>query len=81
MRKKINYYLIFLILIFFSKSIAEENLIFLSLKNNEVNLRAGPSFEHPITNNVKNWFRILGNKNINVSKVVRIKFDALIQVF
>lgn len=47
MRKKISYYLIFLILSFFSKSIAEENLFFLSLKNNEVNLRAGPSFEHP----------------------------------
>ena len=40
--------LFFLILFFFSKSIANESVIFLSLKNNEVNLRQGPSFEYPI---------------------------------
>ena len=40
--------LFFLILLFFSKSIANESVIFLSLKNNEVNLRQGPSFEYPI---------------------------------
>jgi SH3-like domain-containing protein len=46
---------IFLILVLFasfffnfSKSIADENINFLSLKNNEVNLRVGPSFKHPI---------------------------------
>ena len=31
-----------------SKSTANENINFLSLKNNEVNLRQGPSFEYPI---------------------------------
>ena len=46
---------IFVILVFFSsvffnlyESFADENINFLSLKNNEVNLRVGPSFEHPI---------------------------------
>ena len=38
----------FLILLFFSPSLAGEELKFLSLKNNEVNLRIGPSFEYPI---------------------------------
>ena len=32
----------------FSLSIANENINFLSLKNQEVNLRTGPSFDHPI---------------------------------
>ena len=40
--------LFFSILFFFSKSFANENVNFLSLKNNEVNLRQGPSFEYPI---------------------------------
>ena len=41
--------LYFLIFLFFSyKSIANENINFLSLKNNEVNVRVGPSIEHPI---------------------------------
>ena len=30
------------------KSIAKESINFLTLKNNEVNLRQGPSFEYPI---------------------------------
>jgi len=38
----------FLILFFVSKSFAIENVSFLSLKKNEVNLRQGPSFEYPI---------------------------------
>ena len=38
----------FLILLFFSPTLANEELKFLSLKNNEVNLRIGPSFEYPI---------------------------------
>ena len=53
MRKNNKYYLIifvlfFLILFFFPKSFANESKKFLSLKNNEVNLRQGPSFEYPI---------------------------------
>ena len=40
--------LFFSILFFFQKSFANENINFLSLKNNEVNLRLGPSFEYPI---------------------------------
>ena len=45
-----KYYLIFLILFFFNfnKSISSENLKFSSLKNSEVNLRQGPSFDYPI---------------------------------
>ena len=53
MKKDNKYYLIFIvfffsILFFFQKSFANENVNFLSLKNNEVNLRQGPSFEYPI---------------------------------
>ena len=53
MGKKNKNYLIFLvlfflILFFFPKSFANESINFLSLKNNEVNLRQGPSFEYPI---------------------------------
>ena len=49
MDKKNKHYLVILILFFFiSNSIANENNDFLSLKNNEVNLRLGPSFEYPI---------------------------------
>ena len=53
MEKNSKHYLIILvlffsILFFFSKSFANENVNFLSLKNNEVNLRQGPSFEYPI---------------------------------
>ena len=53
MKKKNKYYFIFLIIffsiLFFSpKSFAKESINFLSLKNNEVNLRQGPSFEYPI---------------------------------
>jgi len=53
MREKNKNYLFFFIFyccIFFnfSLSIANENINFLSLKNEEVNLRTGPSFDHPI---------------------------------
>ena len=53
MEKNNKHYLVILvlffsILLFFSKSFANENVNFLSLKNNEVNLRQGPSFEYPI---------------------------------
>ena len=52
MKNKKNY-LVFLItsllvLPFFSKLYANESKKFLSLKNNEVNLRQGPSFKYPI---------------------------------
>ena len=40
--------LFFLILFFNVRSFAIENTFFLSLKNNEVNLRLGPAFEYPI---------------------------------
>jgi len=52
--KKINAcYLFFIILLFLnlfliSKIAANEDNFFLSLKNQEVNLRQGPSFEYPI---------------------------------
>ena len=36
------------ILLSFCSSFADENINFLSLKNDEVNLRQGPSFEYPI---------------------------------
>ena len=53
MKKDNNYFLIFLILFFlilpFSpKSFSNESINFLSLRNSEVNLRQGPSFEYPI---------------------------------
>ena len=53
MEKKDKHYLIILflffsILFFIPKSFANENINFLSLKKNEVNLRQGPSFEYPI---------------------------------
>ena len=41
-------FLFFSILFFTQKLFANENVNFLSLKNNEVNLRQGPSFEYPI---------------------------------
>ena len=52
MKNKKNY-LVFLItsllvLFFFYKLYANESKKFLSLKNNEVNLRQGPSFKYPI---------------------------------
>jgi len=48
MKKNNNYFLFFSILFFFTQSSANENINFLSLKNSEVNLRQGPSFEYPI---------------------------------
>ena len=42
-------FVLFLLILFsFPKSFANESINFLSLKNNEVNLRQGPSFEYPI---------------------------------
>ena len=53
MKKSDNYYLVlltlfFLVLFFIPKSFASEVTDFLSLKNNKVNLRQGPSFEYPV---------------------------------
>ena len=46
----------FLTLFFFSNSVAAQNLNFLSLKNNAVNLRQGPSFDYPIKLTYKKKF-------------------------
>ena len=47
-----NYYIFlvifFLIIFFIQKSFATESINFLSLKNNEVNVRVGPSKKYPI---------------------------------
>ena len=43
-------------MLFFSNSVAEQNLNFLSLKNNAVNLRQGPSFDYPIKLTYKKKF-------------------------
>ena len=53
MEKNSKHYLIILvlffsILFFISRSFANESVNFLSLKNNEVNVRVGPSKEYPI---------------------------------
>ena len=53
MKKNNQKYLIFLVLFFsilsfLPKLLANEKINFLSLKNNEVNLRQGPSFKYPI---------------------------------
>ena len=51
-KKDKNYYtflvIFFLIIFFIQKSFASESINFLSLKNNEVNVRVGPSKEYPI---------------------------------
>ena len=53
MKKKNKNYLTFLVvfflgLFFIQKAWANQDLVFLSLKNNEVNVRIGPSKEYPI---------------------------------
>ena len=53
MKKSNKYYLILLVLFFsisffFQDSFAKDDIDFLSLKKDEVNLRQGPSFEYPI---------------------------------
>ena len=53
MKKNNKKILIFLLTIFFflystQKTFPKENTDFLSLRNNETNLRQGPSFEYPI---------------------------------
>ena len=43
-------FIIYLILFifYFSNILAKENFSFLSLKNNKVNLRQGPSYDYPV---------------------------------
>ena len=49
MRQENKIYIIFFLAFFLiTKVSADENIVFLTLKNNEVNLRQGPSFEYPI---------------------------------
>ena len=49
MRQENKIYIIFFLAFFLiTKVSADENIIFLTLKNNEVNLRQGPSYEYPI---------------------------------
>jgi len=80
MRKNNKHYLIifvlfFLILFFFPKSFANESKNFLSLKNNEVNLRQGPSFEYPIKFIYKKKYlpvKIIDNKD-NFRKIIDLK--------
>ena len=44
-----NFIIYFILFIFyFSNILAKENFSFLSLKNNKVNLRQGPSYDYPI---------------------------------
>ena len=52
-------FLFFSIIFFIQISYANESKKFLSLKNNEVNLRQGPSFEYPI--------KLIYKKNIYLS--------------
>ena len=76
---KLNFPLIIfflLILFYISKSLADEKTSFLTLKNEEVNLRQGPSLEYPIRLTYKkknlpviiidtyeNWIKIKDFKN------------------
>ena len=80
MKKNNKHYLIILvlffsILFFFQKSFANENINFLSLKNNEVNLRQGPSFEYPIKFIYKKKYlpvKIIDRKD-NFRKIIDLK--------
>ncbi len=47
-KNKYKIYFISIFIIFSTKAFSNENNNFLSLKNNQVNLRQGPSFEYPI---------------------------------
>ena len=44
-----KFFFYFFIIIFYNtNTLTSENIVFLSLKNNTVNLRQGPSFEYPV---------------------------------
>jgi len=67
----ISLVLFFSILTFLPKLLANEKINFLSLKNNEVNLRQGPSFKYPIklTYNKKYLPVIILNKSETWRKI------------
>ena len=44
----IFFFLVYSILFSLLESFADENIYFSSLKNDEVNLRVGPTFKHPV---------------------------------
>ena len=44
---KFSFYF-FIIIFYNTNTLTSENIVFLSLKNNTVNLRQGPSFEYPV---------------------------------
>ena len=74
----LNFTLIFFVLLIFfsfSKSLGNENNNFLTLKNKEVNLRQGPSFEYPIrlTYKKKNLPVIMIDKYENWIKIKDLK--------
>jgi SH3-like domain-containing protein len=48
MNKNLYFIICILLLFSFNKTIAVENITFLTLKNSKVNLRQGPSFKYPI---------------------------------
>ncbi len=49
MKNKKYYLFVFIFLfLFITKSFGNKNISFLSLRNNETNLRQGPSFEYPV---------------------------------
>ena len=67
--------LFFLILFFVPKCFAEESINFLTLKNNEVNLRQGPSFEYPVKFIYKKKYlpvKIIDSKD-NFRKIIDLK--------
>ena len=81
MKKNNKYYLIYIILFFsilfiLPKSFSNENINFLSLKNNEVNLRQGPSFEYPIKliykKNIYQSLFLAGLKRGDILKILKI---------
>ena len=65
--------LFFFIIFFISKLSASETINFLSLKNDEVNLRKGPSFEYPIKFTYKkNIYQLLLLINLNHGDKLKI---------
>jgi len=57
--KKNFIFFFFIFVLFFQNSKANDELTILSLKNNKVNLRQGPSFEYPIKLIYKSFYNLL----------------------
>jgi len=83
MKKTNKFNLFFFILCFFFQlfllnSLSNENINFLSLKNNEVNLRLGPSFEYPIKLTYKKKYLpvIILDKSENWRKIKDFKSNS-----